>query len=64
MNNLINTTADFKSYICLVCGHIYDELLGDPKSGIAPGTKWEDIPESWVCAECDANKLDFILLEF
>lgn len=31
-----------KKYVCKVCGWIYDEALGDPDNGIAPGTKWED----------------------
>lgn len=29
---------------CIVCGYIYDEDEGDPDSGIAPGTKFEDLP--------------------
>ena len=34
-----------KKYMCLICGHIYDEAFGDPDTGIpAPGTKWEDVP--------------------
>ena len=32
-------------YICEVCGWEYDETVGDPDNGIAPGTKWEDVPE-------------------
>ncbi len=45
-----------KKFECTACGYIYDEALGDPDSGIAPGTKWEDIPEDWVCPVCGVGK--------
>ncbi len=51
--------ADFKKYVCVVCGHVYDEAEGDPDTGVAPGTRWEDVPEDWVCPECGATKEDF-----
>lgn len=41
---------------CAICGTIYDEELGDPDSGIAPGTRFEDIPDDWVCPDCGAAK--------
>ena len=41
-----------KKYQCSVCGFIYDEGEGLPDQGIAPGTKWEDIPDDFVCPEC------------
>lgn len=50
-------------YICNICGYIYDENEGDSSSGIAPGTKFEDIPDSWVCPLCGASKEDFSLLQ-
>ena len=43
-------------YKCLACGYIYDPEIGDPDSGIAPGTKFEDIPDSWVCPLCGVGK--------
>ena len=46
-------------YVCSVCGYIYDPVLGDPDSGIAPGTKFEDLPESWTCPVCGADKSKF-----
>lgn len=52
----------FKRYICVVCGHIYDEEMGDADSGILPGTFWEDIPDNWSCPDCNAMKSDFTLL--
>ncbi len=50
-------------YECIVCGWVYDEETGDPDSGIAPGTKWEDIPEDWLCPDCGVGKEDFELIE-
>lgn len=46
-------------YYCTVCGHIYNPVQGDPESGIPPGTPFEDLPESWVCPVCGAEKSDF-----
>ena len=50
-------------YQCDVCGHVYDEALGDPDSEIAPGVLWADIPDDWRCPECGVEKDDFQLLE-
>ena len=52
-----------KKYECMMCGWIYDEALGDPDEGIAPGTTWEDIPEDWSCPDCGASKEDFEMVE-
>jgi rubredoxin len=52
-----------KKYKCRFCGFIYDERLGLPEEGIVPGTKWEDIPSSWVCPSCGAIKADFDMIE-
>lgn len=43
-------------YFCTVCGYIYDEDAGDPESGIAPGTKWEDVPDDYLCPLCKLGK--------
>ena len=48
-----------KAYMCVICGYIYEEEKGDPEHGIAPGTRWEDIPDNWKCPECGAMKEDF-----
>jgi len=48
---------------CIVCGLIYDEKEGWPDDGIEPGTKWEDVPEDWLCPDCGVGKEDFELLE-
>ncbi|MFA5983562.1 MAG: rubredoxin [Methylococcaceae bacterium] len=55
--------SDFKRYECMICGHIYDEAKGDPESDLAPGTRWEDIPEDWRCPECNVGKDQFELLD-
>jgi len=52
-----------KKYVCVICGWIYDEEQGLPDEGIAPGTRWEDVPEDWICPECKAGKKDFELVE-
>ena len=54
---------EFKTWICLICGHIYSEAEGDPANGLEPGTRWEDVPESWSCPDCGAMKSDFEMLE-
>jgi flavin reductase (DIM6/NTAB) family NADH-FMN oxidoreductase RutF/rubredoxin len=46
-------------YRCTVCGYVYDPELGDPDSGIAPGTPFEELPDSWVCPICGATKDQF-----
>ena len=42
-------------YEC-ACGYVYDEVAGDPAHDIAPGTKWEDIPDDFVCPQCGLGK--------
>lgn len=46
-------------YECKLCGYVYDPEVGDPDGGIAPGTKFEDIPDDWECPVCGASKDDF-----
>ena len=57
-----NTESPWRQFICRVCGLIYDEELGDPDSGLAPGTRFEDIPDDWECPLCGVTKTDFELL--
>lgn len=52
-----------KSHMCVVCGFVYDEEKGIPDEGIAPGTKWGDVPETWKCPECGASKEEFEMIE-
>lgn len=52
-----------KKWLCVVCGLIYDEAKGWPADGIAPGTRWEDVPEDWKCPDCLVGKADFEMME-
>lgn len=49
----------FRVFICRACGYLYDEALGDPDGGLAPGTRFEDIPDDWMCPTCGVGKADF-----
>ncbi|NBL00352.1 MAG: rubredoxin [Erysipelotrichia bacterium] len=46
-------------YVCIPCGYIYDPQIGDPDSGIAPGTAFKDIPDDWLCPICFVGKDEF-----
>ena len=46
-------------YVCTVCGFVYDEAEGYADGGIAPGTKWEDVPEDCTCPLCGVDKSMF-----
>jgi rubredoxin len=52
-----------KSYMCVVCGFVYEEEQGLPDEGINPGTRWEDVPENFKCPECGASKDEFEMIE-
>ncbi len=54
---------EYKRYMCVVCGWIYDEAEGWPEDGIHPGTKWEDIPDDFECPDCGVGKEDFEMME-
>ena len=41
---------------CLACGYIYDPSVGDPDSGIEPGTPFEALPDDWLCPDCGVSK--------
>ena len=51
--------GDWKKFLCRACGWIYDEKLGDPDGGLAPGTRFEEIPNDWECPLCGVTKRDF-----
>lgn len=55
----MSDNAEFRSWICIVCGFEYHEAEGWPDAGIAPGTRWEDVPEDWCCPDCGVGKADF-----
>lgn len=56
---MIMEVLNMKKYVCLVCGYVYDEEKGDVDNGIAPGTKWSDVPEDFVCPLCGVGKEEF-----
>jgi len=56
------STTAFRTWMCVVCGFIYDEAEGIPEEGIAPGTRWEDVPETWTCPDCGVTKDDFEMM--
>jgi rubredoxin len=51
--------GDFKLYRCGACGFVYNERAGLEEEGIAPGTRWETIPDDWTCPDCGSAKADF-----
>lgn len=53
----------FRKWRCTTCDHVYDEAAGAPDDGIAPGTRWEDVPDGWTCPDCGAPKSDYVLDE-
>ncbi|MEQ1526776.1 MAG: rubredoxin [Gallionella sp.] len=57
------TTPEYKVYMCLICGWIYDEEVGAPEEGLPAGTRWEDVPINWMCPECEARKEDFEMMQ-
>ena len=52
-----------KTYMCVVCGYVYEEAEGRPEDGIAPGTAWADVPADWMCPECNVGKAQFQMVE-
>jgi rubredoxin len=54
--------SDYKKYVCRVCGHIYDEAIGDVGANILPGTRWEDVPENWYCPECGVAMNEYTMI--
>ena len=43
-------------YLCTICNYVYDPEKGDPENGVNPGTRFEDLPNDWVCPVCGAEK--------
>ena len=48
---------------CQICGFTYVEAEGRPEEGIAPGTRWQDVPDDWICPDCGTPKSGFAMLE-
>jgi rubredoxin len=51
--------APYQLWQCMTCGEIYDEAAGLPGEGIAPGTRFADLPDDWICPACGTAKKDF-----
>jgi len=60
---MIKESLIMKSYVCDLCGYVYDPAEGDEDNGVAPGTAFEDLPEDWVCPVCGVTKSDFSVVE-
>ena len=58
-----DAAAGLKTWQCTLCSFVYDEAAGLPDEGIAPGTRWKDVPDSWSCPDCSASKADFKMIE-
>ena len=52
-----------KTWMCTVCGWIYDEEKGCPEEGLEAGKRREDVPVDWRCPECGVGKADFEMIE-
>jgi rubredoxin len=57
--NAVTAVTESQTWMCLICGWIYDESVGDPDHGLLPGTPWSAVPMNWTCPECGARKEDF-----
>jgi rubredoxin len=60
---LEDAASGYKTWNCVLCGLVYSERDGWPDDGIAPGTRWQDVPEDWICPDCGAAKGDFVMVE-
>jgi len=59
MSAAADATQAWRTWMCVVCGFIYNEAEGLPEEGIPPGTRWEDVPDTWTCPDCGVTKDDF-----
>jgi len=59
----LDAVTQSTTWMCLICGWIYDEQAGDPEHGVPAGTVWRDVPLNWTCPECGARKEDFEMVQ-
>lgn len=59
----MSTQEAWREYLCKACGYVYNERDGDVDGGLAPRTRFEDIPEDWYCPICGVSKADFVLVD-
>jgi flavin reductase (DIM6/NTAB) family NADH-FMN oxidoreductase RutF/rubredoxin len=58
-DSMSNTPSSADKYVCTICAYVYDPAVGDPDAKIPAGTRFEDLPEDWVCPICGACKAEF-----
>lgn len=63
MNASGSAPPPWRRWQCFFCAYVYDEAAGAPDHGLIAGTRWEDVPDDWMCPNCGATKADFQLLE-
>lgn len=59
----VPAATPYRTFMCVVCGYIYYEAQGLPDEGFPPGTRWDDIPDTWTCPDCGVTKDDFEQVE-
>jgi rubredoxin len=52
-----------EQYRCRTCGWVYNEEDGYPAGGIEPGTRFADLPSTWICPFCHQDKEQFERLD-
>jgi rubredoxin len=55
---------EFKVWQCVLCAFVHDEAAGLEEEGIPAGTRWKDVPDTFVCSDCGATKADFVMADF
>ena len=60
-DSVIAKSPQHRVWQCALCSFTYDEAKGMPEEGVAPGTRWEDVPDSWTCPDCSSSKSDFAM---
>ncbi|CCN17886.1 rubredoxin [Bordetella bronchiseptica] len=63
LNSPAPDASGLSTWLCVLCGWVYDEAAGHPESGIAPGTPWADVPAAWLCPDCGVGKSEFQMIE-
>ena len=58
-----DSSIPYRTWMCVVCGFVYDEAEGLPEEGIEAGTRWADVPDTWTCPDCGVTKDDFEMVE-
>ena len=53
-------TARFE---CRICWTVYDPAEGDAVRQIEPGTPFAELPEDWCCPNCEAPRVQFLLID-